>query len=70
MPLLLLVPLAGVALWVGSAINNAGQTTANTLTGTNTPPAASSFPSWVIPSVLVGIGALLLYKEGAKLLKL
>ena len=70
MPLLLIVPLVGAAAWAGSWISGLGQQTANTLTGTNTPPSSSSFPSWVIPTVLVGIGALLLYKEGAKILKL
>jgi hypothetical protein len=65
----LFIPLFGVALWIGSALSGAGKSAADTITGT--PQAAQpALPSWVIPSVVIGVGALLLYKEGAKILKL
>lgn len=70
MPLLAIPFVAGVGIWLGGVVSGWGQKTADTLTGTNTPPSTSSFPSWVVPTVLIGVGALLLYKEGAKLLKL
>ena len=69
----LLVPAAGVVLWIGSWLSDQGKTVANSITGVpeivdNQP--RSALPSWVIPTVLVGVGALLLYKTGAKALKL
>lgn len=70
MPLLAIPVIVGVGAWLGSVVSGWGQQTANTLTDTNTPQSSSSFPSWVIPTVIIGVGALLLYKEGAKLLKL
>jgi hypothetical protein len=69
MPYLIIAGI-GAAAWVGAQISGWGQATANTLTGTETQNAQSSIPSWVVPTVLVGVGALLLYKEGAKFLKI
>lgn len=69
MPLIFIPVLAGA---IGLAF--LGTQTAATQAAQNvvspTVNTASSFPTWVIPTVLVGIGALLLYKEGAKFLKL
>lgn len=71
MPLLLLVPVIGAALWAGSAISSAGTSAGNFITGTPEQAATEpTVPSWVIPTVVIGVGALLLYKEGAKFLKL
>lgn len=40
------------------------------LTPADTAANSSPIPSWIIPTVIVAVGGLLLYKEGAKLLKL
>lgn len=68
MPLLLLVPALGVALWGGASLANAGNSLANKVTGTPE-PVKPPVPSWVIPTVIIGVGGILLYKYGAKLLK-
>lgn len=34
------------------------------------PQSAQQYPSWVIPTVIITVGGILLYKEGAKVLKL
>lgn len=69
MPLLAIPFIVGVGALVGSWVNNSASTAAANVTGT-AESSSSSFPSWVIPTVIIGIGGLLLYKEGAKLLKL
>ncbi len=70
MPLLLLVPIIGAALFAGAAVNNAGGQAADFVTQTTPQPGPGGLPSWVVPLAVVGVGSLLLYKEGAKLLKL
>ena len=69
MPLLALPFLVGTIGLFFLGTSDAAKTAANNVTGT-TDQSKSLIPDWVIPTVLIGVGALLLYKEGAKLLKL
>ena len=69
MPLVAIPVIIGVGAWLGSVVSGWGTSAANAITGVPQ-EQATAIPSWVITTVIVGVGELLLYKEGAKLLKL
>jgi len=58
MPLLLLVPAIGAALWGGSALATAGTDAAHAVTGTPVPLNDTRAPWWV-QYVLIGIAGLI-----------
>jgi len=69
----LIVPAVGAVLWVGAWLADSGKSVSSNITGVPQiveKKPSGSLPSWVVPAVLVSVGALLLYKTGAKALKL
>jgi hypothetical protein len=70
MPLLLLIPVIGASLWAGAAVSGAGQSAANFVTNTTPQNSGFTLPNCVIPVGLAGVVLLLVYKEGAKILKI
>lgn len=67
----LLVPAAGAVLWFGAWLSDQGKSVSASVTGIPqvVDNKQGAVPSWVIPAMLVVVGGVLLYKTGAKVLK-
>ncbi len=70
MPLVLLPALVGAIGLLFLGTSNAGTSAANFVTQTTPQETGFTLPNWVIPVGLAGVVLLLVYKEGAKILKL
>lgn len=64
-----LLPILGLGALIGVVNLTTKANGDSILTPAQESPNALGLPSWVIPTVVVGVGGLLLFKYGKKLLK-